>query len=712
MRHTPLIIHLFRKGDGNAMLKRYFAFALCILAVGVMETNAQAVKIKREAMSPGRRIGVTGPNYISSGLRVFAKGMKVYFSADTTGSGATQVTSYDWSLATAPSGSSATVTAKDDSAWFIGDLTGQYIIQCSVNGGAKVAYDTLFASTYMGWPTSPLGCQTCHAQTSASYEKTGHANWFMKGLTGQLEVDSAGMGYYGKSCARCHTTGWESVTDNGNFGYLANQTNWDSTWWKGLQTSGNNFKIKWKDMTIWNDLTTNYPTLAPVAKIGCESCHGPGADHNSDKTKIGVTYDAGVCMQCHDAPNTHPIGRFWKESKHSSMPLSGSNASRTACWPCHNGPTLAALQANYEKPDYSKTPVQASISCQSCHDPHSNENPDNLRIVKADTLINKFVIPANYGGTGQICMVCHRGRYDTKPKVEAQARVFGARFYPHYSAQTDMLLGTNGYEFGQDLSGLMTHGGVEDACVTCHMSPRNLGTSSPLPNHAMGMIDANNKDIVHACVECHGEIEEFTDIRAMDDYDGDGAIESAFAEVDGLLATLKAQLPVNANGDVIEGGADSVIVKAHPKWGVNLLGAMWNYQYVVHDFSKGAHNTKYAVAILKASLAAIAGPVLDIRATDQNTPSTFSMGQNYPNPFNPSTTINFSIPRSGHVRLLVFNQAGQLVQTVADGQMAPGNYSAKWSGNDMASGMYIYRLSVEDNGRQLFTATRKMMLVK
>ena len=80
------------------MLKRYLTLALCILAIGASEVGAQAVKIKREAMSPYRRTGVTGPNYISSGLRVFAKGMKVYFSADTTGSGATQVTSYEWSL--------------------------------------------------------------------------------------------------------------------------------------------------------------------------------------------------------------------------------------------------------------------------------------------------------------------------------------------------------------------------------------------------------------------------------------------------------------------------------------------------------------------------------------------------------------------------------------------------------------------------------------
>jgi predicted CXXCH cytochrome family protein len=693
------------------MLKRYLALALCILAIGAMEVNAQAVKIKRQAMSPGRRIGVTGPNYISTGLRVFAKGMKVYFSADTTGSGATQVTSFEWSLATAPSGSTATVTAVNDSAWFIGDLTGQYIIQCSVNSGAKIAYDTLFASTYMGWPTSPMGCQTCHAQNSADYALTNHATIFMRGVTGQLEVDSAGMGAYAKSCVRCHTTGWESVTDNGNFGFIARQTNWDSTWWKNLPLAAGDYWMKWKDQTLWDDIKTNYPTLLPVATIGCESCHGPGKDHNGDKTKIATTMEAGICLQCHDAPAKHRIGSYWKASAHATMPLSAEEAGRTACWPCHNGPAIVAVQKNPTAPDYSKIQPQTSISCQSCHDPHSNANEAQLRIAQATPLMNKYVIKG--GGMGNLCMTCHRSRYDSKAKVEAQARVFGSRFYNHYSPQADMYWGTNAYEFGQDLSGLMTHEGAENACVTCHMATRVNG-SSIQSNHEMKMTDAAGKDITTGCKDCHGEITDFKEIRAMADYDGDGTIEASMTEIEGLMAELKAQLPLDAAGEVVTMNTDSMTVKNHPKWGtdgLNLLGAMWNYGTVKQDFSDGAHNAKYAVAILKLSLSKIAGPV-GIQPVDQKTPATFALGQNYPNPFNPTTNINFSIPRSGHIRLHVYNQAGQLVKTLVDGQMAPGNYSADMTGNDLGSGMYIYRISVENNGQMLYTATKKMMLVK
>ncbi|MBI3787358.1 MAG: hypothetical protein HY276_03785, partial [Ignavibacteriales bacterium] len=79
----------------------------CLLAVVVTDVMAQSVKVKREAMSPGRRssgepnyTAPAGAYYVSTGLKVVAKGMKVYFSADTTGSGATPVTSYSWSITT------------------------------------------------------------------------------------------------------------------------------------------------------------------------------------------------------------------------------------------------------------------------------------------------------------------------------------------------------------------------------------------------------------------------------------------------------------------------------------------------------------------------------------------------------------------------------------------------------------------------------------
>jgi len=93
-------------------------------------------------------------------------------------------------------------------------------------------------------------------------------------------------------------------------------------------------------------------------------------------------------------------------------------------------------------------------------------------------------------------------------------------------------------------------------------------------------------------------------------------------------------------------------------------------------------------------------------------PSMFDLAQNRPNPFNPTTTIDFYIDKPGAVKLEVFNVLGQLVKTLIDRSMAPGQYSVVWDGTDtegsrMASGVYLYRLKSGDAN-----LTKKMVLLK
>lgn len=93
-------------------------------------------------------------------------------------------------------------------------------------------------------------------------------------------------------------------------------------------------------------------------------------------------------------------------------------------------------------------------------------------------------------------------------------------------------------------------------------------------------------------------------------------------------------------------------------------------------------------------------------------PPEFSLKQNYPNPFNPSTTIAYSLPTYGKVRLDIYNIKGQLVKTLLDQGMEAGLHSAVWDGKDMnnkavASGIYFYRLSSPQ-----MTQTKRMLLMK
>ena len=98
---------------------------------------------------------------------------------------------------------------------------------------------------------------------------------------------------------------------------------------------------------------------------------------------------------------------------------------------------------------------------------------------------------------------------------------------------------------------------------------------------------------------------------------------------------------------------------------------------------------------------------------------------NAPNSFNAATTITFvlSAPlgRSakpskwiGEAELAIYNSLGQRVRTLFDGTVEDGRHSLIWDGKDAfgrnaASGLYFYRLTVDDGN---WTNTRKMLLAR
>jgi hypothetical protein len=88
--------------------------------------------------------------------------------------------------------------------------------------------------------------------------------------------------------------------------------------------------------------------------------------------------------------------------------------------------------------------------------------------------------------------------------------------------------------------------------------------------------------------------------------------------------------------------------------------------------------------------------------------SNFQLDQNYPNPFNPTTTIEFSVPNDGNVKLSVYNSLGQNVATLFDG-FAQSGYVQKvnFNASHLASGIYFSRL--EYDGKTLL---KKLVLMK
>jgi len=76
-------------------------------------------------------------------------------------------------------------------------------------------------------------------------------------------------------------------------------------------------------------------------------------------------------------------------------------------------------------------------------------------------------------------------------------------------------------------------------------------------------------------------------------------------------------------------------------------------------------------------------------------PPRFALQGNHPNPFNPGTTIRYELPRAAQVRLEVLDLAGRLVTTLVQREEGPGAHAAEWRADHEASGVYLYRLTVD-----------------
>lgn len=92
----------------------------------------------------------------------------------------------------------------------------------------------------------------------------------------------------------------------------------------------------------------------------------------------------------------------------------------------------------------------------------------------------------------------------------------------------------------------------------------------------------------------------------------------------------------------------------------------------------------------------------------QDTPvKEFSLGNAYPNPFNPNTTIEYQIPKTAKVSLIVYDMLGQAVAILVNEYHEAGKYTVEFDASSLPSGIYLYEMKSGE-----YSVVKKMLLIK
>lgn len=125
--------------------------------------------------------------------------------------------------------------------------------------------------------------------------------------------------------------------------------------------------------------------------------------------------------------------------------------------------------------------------------------------------------------------------------------------------------------------------------------------------------------------------------------------------------------------------------------------------YLAYIPEQGAgNNRQHLAALLPAGLELIERDLVEMEYHDAEVSIA-----NYPNPFNPTTVIGYQLPASSVVRLSVYDLLGREVAVLVNGAMQAGRHQVTFDGQNFASGIYLYRLLINEQ-----VLTGKMLLAK
>lgn len=191
--------------------------------------------------------------------------------------------------------------------------------------------------------------------------------------------------------------------------------------------------------TIHGKLLVN--SSLPMARRGCEGCHGPGSEHVKAQGTKGTIVDIprlpqketnALCLRCHQdmmnshdfAKTAHSMSKMRCTDCHQVMVEKAKSLLKKPqeqlCYTCHN--SIRGQLSNFTHHPV----VEGTMRCQSCHDVHSGKHPAMLKEATRSLCTNChaekkgpfiFEHSPNVSGWGGDCASCHNPHGSPNPSM-------------------------------------------------------------------------------------------------------------------------------------------------------------------------------------------------------------------------------------------------------------------------------------------------------
>ncbi|MDD8018272.1 MAG: hypothetical protein PHP42_07850 [Bacteroidota bacterium] len=394
----------------------------------------------------------------------------------------------------------------------------------------------------------------------------------------------------------------------------------------------------------------------PAGPAGKDGSQGP-AGQNAGFVYFEGFKDSLRCQTCHTADYDTTYRVVTKKVQYEMSghrELGNYDRNTTQCAGCHtnegfferynNGFANETFNINSPSGPMVKQgyPNSSPVGCFTCHSPHKRGDfsvRDNNQVNIYTLLKNQTTKVWNSTGESNLCVKCHQPRmtstfltsapYSWQPDPNAAAtdtaKIYTSRWNNHVSGeQSQTLLGFGGFEFVGGTYPSSPHKDKVDAkglgCEDCHMATPigNKGgghtfkigyTPEGSTTESFNFAGCNNT----GCHSSNPITATGAKWKGVRDEIGAKITQLGLLMMDTTI-TKKWSLPKSGKAvawvSLTTDGTDTTwsVANASSTSPLRILpavkaGALWNFQQVVNEKSKGIHNTAYVRALLDASIA-------------------------------------------------------------------------------------------------------------